>query len=108
MTDDRCARNYSERTCTARPMASFCDEMSVDVITIRNGWAAKVKRQPLAAMGIGLLVVFAVCAVFAPWLAPQDPAQLDLAGRLSAPRGAHWIWTDRLWRRIHSRTVYRA
>src|SRR5260370_35801843 len=89
MTDDRCARNYSERTCTARPMASFCDEMSVDVITIRNGWAAKVKRQPLAAMGIGLLVVFAGRAVFHPWLAPKDAAQWDLPDRLSAPSGTH-------------------
>jgi peptide/nickel transport system permease protein len=108
MTDDRCPRNYTERPCTPRPMASFCDEMSVDVITIRNGWAAKVKQQPLAAMGIGLLVVFAVCAVFAPWLAPQDPAQLDLVGRLSAPSGAHWFGTDELGRDILSRTIYGA
>jgi peptide/nickel transport system permease protein len=65
-------------------------------------------QQPLAALGVVLLTIFVVCAVFAPWLAPQDPAQLDLGGRLLAPGHGHWFGTDELGRDIFSRTLYGA
>jgi peptide/nickel transport system permease protein len=67
-----------------------------------------VKTQPLASLGVALLVAFTVCAVFAPWLAPQDPAQLDLTGRLMGPSRAHWFGTDELGRDILSRTLFGA
>jgi peptide/nickel transport system permease protein len=67
-----------------------------------------IKRQPLAALGLALLIVFTICAVFAPWLAPQDPAQLDLTGRLMGPSWAHWFGTDELGRDILSRTLFGA
>jgi peptide/nickel transport system permease protein len=70
--------------------------------------ADAVKRQPLAALGIFLLAMFLLCAVFAPWLAPQDPAQLDLPGRLMGPSTAHWFGTDELGRDILSRVLYGA
>ena len=65
-------------------------------------------EQPLAALGAVLLAGFVVCAVFAPWLAPQDPARIDLAGRLLSPCAAHWFGTDELGRDILSRTLYGA
>src|ERR1017187_392315 len=65
-------------------------------------------QQPLAALGVLLLAVFLVCAVCAPWLAPQDPAQLDLGGRLLPPAHGHWFGTDALGRDILSRTLYGA
>src|ERR1700743_3322332 len=65
-----------------------------------------MRRQPLAAMGLALLLVFTICAVFAPWLAPQDPAQLDLTGRLMGPSWTHWFGTDELGRDILSRTLF--
>ena len=68
----------------------------------------RVGQQPLAALGVLLLAVFLVCAVFAPWLAPQDPAQLDLGGRLLPPGHGHWLGTDALGRDILSRTLYGA
>jgi peptide/nickel transport system permease protein len=73
-----------------------------------NSLAMAVKRQPLASLGVALLVAFTVCAVFAPWLAPHDPAQLDLTGRLMGPSGAHWFGTDELGRDILSRTLFGA
>jgi peptide/nickel transport system permease protein len=68
----------------------------------------RISKQPLAALGVMLLSVFLVCAVFAPWLAPQDPAQLDLTGRLLPPGHGHWFGTDALGRDILSRTLYGA
>jgi peptide/nickel transport system permease protein len=72
------------------------------------GITGGMKKQPLAAVGVALLLVFVVCAVFAPWLAPQDPAQLDLTGRLMGPSTAHWFGTDELGRDILSRTLFGA
>jgi peptide/nickel transport system permease protein len=68
----------------------------------------RVSKQPLAAFGVMLLLVFMVCGVLAPWLAPQDPAQLDLGGRLLSPGHGHWFGTDALGRDILSRTLYGA
>jgi len=47
-----------------------------------------------------------VCAVFAPWIAPQDPAYIDLPARLSPPSSAHWFGTDELGRDELSRIIY--
>jgi len=68
----------------------------------------RIRTQPLAAFGVVLLLGFIACAVFAPWLAPQDPAQLDLPGRLMAPSHLHWFGTDELGRDILSRSIYGA
>ncbi|NYF80883.1 ABC transporter permease [Granulicella arctica] len=68
----------------------------------------RLKQQPLAALGVLLLTGFILCALFAPLLAPQNPAQLDLDGRLLSPSAAHWFGTDELGRDILSRTLYGA
>lgn len=68
----------------------------------------RISKQPLAAVGVMLLTLFVICAVLAPWLAPQDPAQLDLGGRLLPPGHGHWFGTDALGRDILSRTLYGA
>ena len=71
-------------------------------------WVDLGRRQPLALAGILLLAGFVGCAVFAPWLAPADPAGLDLAGRLAGPSAGHWFGTDELGRDILSRTIFGA
>src|SRR5580704_4887510 len=68
----------------------------------------QLATQPLAALGVVLVTLFIVCAVFAPFLAPRDPAQLDLSSRLLPPEHAHWFGTDELGRDILSRTLYGA
>ena len=64
------------------------------------------RHNPLAATGVVLVGIFLVCALFAPWIAPQDPAHIDLPARLMAPSSAHWCGTDELGRDILSRLVY--
>ncbi len=66
------------------------------------------QHHPLAAVGAVLVVVLVCCALFAPWLAPQDPAHIDLPGRLASPSGTHWFGTDELGRDILSRIIYGA
>ncbi len=60
----------------------------------------------LATTGVVLVIVFVLCALFAPWIAPQDPAYIDLPNRLSSPSMAHWAGTDELGRDILSRLIY--
>src|SRR5580700_8296624 len=64
------------------------------------------RRNPLAAIGVVLVVAFVLCAMFAPWIAPQDPAHIDLPSRLSPPSAVHWCGTDELGRDILSRLIY--
>jgi len=66
------------------------------------------RRNPLAATGLVLVVVFVIFAVFAPWIAPQDPAYISLANRLRGPSAAHWCGTDELGRDILSRLIFGA
>src|SRR5215470_14219972 len=62
----------------------------------------------LAALGAVMICVFALFAAFAPWLAPQDPAHIDLPARLAHPSASHWMGTDELGRDVFSRIIYGA
>jgi peptide/nickel transport system permease protein len=66
------------------------------------------RHNRLAAAGMVLGAVFVVCALFAPWIAPQDPANIDLPSRLQPLGTAHWFGTDELGRDIFSRVIYGA
>ena len=62
----------------------------------------------LATIGVVLVVIFAFCAIFGPWIAPQDPAHIDLAARLMGSSRVHWCGTDELGRDIFSRLIFGA
>jgi peptide/nickel transport system permease protein len=66
------------------------------------------RRNILARSGMVLVAIFVVLAIFAPWIAPQDPAAIDLPSRLQPPGTAHWLGTDELGRDILSRVIYGA
>jgi len=66
------------------------------------------RRNLLAVTGTVLVAIFLILAVFAPRIAPQDPAQIDLPNRLARPSAAHWCGTDELGRDILSRLIYGA
>jgi peptide/nickel transport system permease protein len=68
----------------------------------------------LVAAGLGFLVVLAVMAAAAPWIAPYDPVRQSLRARLEAPQltaanGApHVLGTDHLGRDVLSRLMFGA
>jgi len=62
----------------------------------------------LATAGLLLVTVFVACALFAPWIAPQDPARINLSARLMGPSASHWFGTDELGRDILSRIIHGA
>ncbi|MFQ5529678.1 MAG: ABC transporter permease [Gemmatimonadota bacterium] len=70
---------------------------------------SRFRRHPQAMVGFVLLVVLALLALAAPWIAPFDPAQTDLVGRrLLGPSIAHWMGTDDLGRDLWSRVLFGA
>ena len=74
--------------------------------TIAISLPRAARHNPLATVGVVLVVIFVIFALFAPWIAPQDPAHIELPTRLSSPSTAHWFGTDELGRDILSRVIY--
>jgi len=66
------------------------------------------RHNPLAAIGVVLVSIFVFSAIFAPWIAPHDPAHIDLPNRLQTPSAQHWCGTDELGRDILSRLIWGA
>ena len=54
-----------------------------------------LRHQPLAIIGLLLLVLFVVMALLAPWLAPFDPAAINLNQRLASPSSISLVWHRR-------------
>jgi peptide/nickel transport system permease protein len=71
------------------------------------GWRA-FATNPLAMVGLAIVVVLLLLAAAAPLIATHSPFAQDLAGRLQPPGAAHWFGTDELGRDIYSRVVYGA
>lgn len=72
-------------------------------------------RVPVSgAIGAGIIVIAVLTALFAPWLAPYDPALVDITARLKPPAwldggsSAHWLGTDQLGRDLLSRIIFGA
>jgi peptide/nickel transport system permease protein len=62
----------------------------------------------LATIGTVVIAIFVCFALFAPWLAPHDPAAIQLSSRLQPSSTSHWFGTDELGRDIFSRIIYGA
>ena len=78
--------------------------MATAAISIRRA----ASNNLLAAFGVVLITIFVIFALFAPWIAPQDPAYINLPIRLTGPSSAHWFGADELGRDILSRIIFGA
>src|SRR5262245_47600838 len=67
-----------------------------------------VTQQPLGAAGLVIIVLMAVCAAFAQWVAPYDPLAVDYGAMLAAPSAEHWLGTDSFGRDVLSRIIHGA
>ena len=67
-----------------------------------------IRHQPLALAGVVLLAAFVLGGLAAPWLAPYNPASIDLVHRLEGPSNAHPAGTDELGRDTLSRLLWGA
>lgn len=77
-------------------------------ISAWNAWLT-LSSNLLAMVGLGIIVVLILMAIFAPAIATHPPNAQDLAGRLNPPGWqGHILGTDELGRDIFSRIVYGA
>jgi len=73
-----------------------------------KGWLS-LRANTLAMLGLAVLALLILAAIFAPVLATHDPFAQDLGARLLAPgEGGHILGTDSLGRDIYSRLLYGA
>jgi peptide/nickel transport system permease protein len=59
-------------------------------------------------VGLALIIVVALAAIFAPLLAPHDPLEQDILDRLKPPSADHLLGTDYFGRDTLSRLLYGA
>jgi len=67
-----------------------------------------MRRHPMAATGIALLVMLAAVALLAPFLGTVDPLAVSPIKRLRPPGEEYWFGTDPLGRDLYSRVLYGA
>jgi len=65
-------------------------------------------RNRLALIGLLIVTIVVLAAIFAPMIAPYDPYERDIRNRIAAPSRAHLLGTDELGRDILSRIIYGA
>jgi len=70
-----------------------------------NAWS-RFRRNRLALVGLVLVVVLAVSAALAPWLAPYDPARQSLVEKRTKPGAKYVLGADEFGRDILSRVIY--
>jgi peptide/nickel transport system permease protein len=90
-------------------------ELQVDREQVVGRWAdarQRLLRSPSAVVGLVLITVFVLVAVFAPLLAPYEPGEQNLSiirpGVYPGPSAEPWLGVDQLGRDILSRIIYGA
>jgi len=63
----------------------------------------RVRNARWASVFIGVMLI---CAIFAPWISPEDPYAQDILHRFAGPSAGHWLGTDYLGRDLLSRLIY--
>jgi peptide/nickel transport system permease protein len=73
-----------------------------------NGNLRLLRRNPLVALGMVVVVLWVSIGVFAPQLALQDPLKQNVSTRLQPPNETYPFGSDELGRDIFSRVLYGA
>lgn len=67
-----------------------------------------LQNRKILIVAIALLIGLAILAIFAPWISPYDPYEINSMNRMIKPSPAHFFGTDRYGRDVFSRVVYGA
>lgn len=73
----------------------------------RNCWI-RLKKDKLAMLGIAIVVLMTLAAIFVPMFSPYTYDQTDFGNALQWPNSAHLFGTDKMGRDIFVRTMYGA
>ena len=67
-----------------------------------------LRRNPMAMLGLFIILFWAVAAIVAPFTPIRDPIAQAIEDRLQAPSAEYWFGTDELGRDVFSRVLYGA
>ncbi len=73
----------------------------------RRAWRL-LRRRRGAMVGLAIIVVVALAAVLAPYVAPYDPVRQSWTAVRKAPSALHWFGTDEVGRDVLSRILWGA
>ncbi|MGR3724555.1 ABC transporter permease [Abyssibius alkaniclasticus] len=73
----------------------------------RTAWRA-LRRDAMGMTGLVLVAGFILMALLAPYIAPYDPAKIDVLNKFQTPSWDHWLGTDHLGRDLLSRIIWGA
>ncbi len=62
--------------------------------------------RPVVLVGITIIFILAIMAIFSAWIAPYDPYEQNLGRILEGPSRDHLVGTDTLGRDVLSRIIY--
>ena len=83
-------------------------EIEREIETPRQVAWRQFKKNKLGMVGLGILIVIALIAIFAPLLSPNDPYATNILQANQPPGGEFPLGTDRLGRGILSRIIFGA
>lgn len=66
----------------------------------------RVLREPLGCLGVALVILVVLAAIFAPVLTDYDPTKISPRDRFLPPGAEHLLGTDQLGRDLLSRVLY--
>src|SRR5689334_11611780 len=73
----------------------------------RRAWRRLIRRKG-AVLGLTVIALFILLAVFAPLIVPYDPVATSWSLVRKAPSAQHWLGTDELGRDVFARVVFGA
>jgi len=76
-----------------------CDVIMKDMVK-------RIAGDPLGLLGLVLVTLMVVSALFAALIAPYDPIALNIMDRLQGPSWSHLLGTDQLGRDLFSRVLF--
>lgn len=74
----------------------------------RNSFAARATRSPALMIGLIMVALCILMAIFAPWISPYDPDAQDVLAKLEGSSRAHWLGADSFGRDTLSRIIWGA
>jgi len=75
---------------------------------MRGDFWKRFSKNKMALAGCAVVVLLFVISLFAPWISPHDPNQMDLQKVLMPPSTTHLFGTDQLGRDVLSRMIWGA
>src|SRR5699024_7839823 len=72
----------------------------------RQLFISRFKSNHMLMIGLIIFILAVLASIFAPWITPYTPLEMDTSKRLIEPGSEYWFGTDTFGRDIFSRIIY--